>query len=47
MTLTKGNIKKRINSLLHELQEKTGVTDEEIINLKKILDLTNYPEKND
>ena len=39
--MTKENIKKKINALLKELQEKTGVPDEEIINLQKILDISN------
>ena len=33
-------IDKKIKSLLNELQKQTGVTDEEIINFHKILDLS-------
>jgi len=43
--LTKENIKKKIRSLLNELQEKTGVADEEIINFEQILDLTDHSEE--
>jgi hypothetical protein len=35
---------KKIDSLLIELQEKTGVSDEEIDEFKKILDLIDFPE---
>ena len=45
MPLTKDNVEKKIKSLLNELQEKTGVTDEEIINLQKILDLADLSEE--
>ena len=36
------NIKKKINSLLIQLQEKTDVSDEELIEFKKILDLADF-----
>ncbi len=32
-------------SLLNELQEKTGVQDEEMVNFQKILDLTDLSEE--
>ena len=38
------NIKRKIDSFLKELQEKTGVSDEEMEELKKILDLTDFSE---
>ena len=37
--MTRENIDKKIKLLLNELQEKTGVSEKEIINFKQILDL--------
>ena len=42
--MIKENIQKKIDCLLIELQEKTGVSDEEIDELKKILDLADFSE---
>ena len=36
------NIKMKIDSLLKELQEKTGVSDEEMEEFKKIMDLADF-----
>jgi len=44
--LTRENIHKKIESLLIELQEKTGVSDEELDEFKKILDLEHFSEVN-
>tara|TARA_Y100001968_G_scaffold283343_1_gene281927 strand:- start:2082 stop:2219 length:138 start_codon:yes stop_codon:yes gene_type:complete len=41
------NIKKKIDSLLKDLQEKTGVSDEELDEFKKILDLSDFAEEQD
>ena len=38
------NIQKKIFSLLIELQEKTGVSDEELHEFKKILDIADSSE---
>tara|TARA_B100001250_G_scaffold249413_1_gene214388 strand:- start:335 stop:469 length:135 start_codon:yes stop_codon:yes gene_type:complete len=38
------NIQKKINYLLIELKEKTGVSDEKIDEFKKILDLTDFSD---
>tara|TARA_Y100001968_G_scaffold143836_1_gene131371 strand:+ start:466 stop:603 length:138 start_codon:yes stop_codon:yes gene_type:complete len=45
--LSTANIQKRIDSLLIELQEKTGASVEELDELKKILDLTDFSEDSD
>ena len=37
-------IKKKINSLLKELQEKIGVSDEEMDEFKKIMDLEDFSQ---
>ena len=42
--MSKENIQKKIDSLLQELQEKTGVSEEELDELKKILDLADFSE---
>ena len=42
--MSKENIQKKINSLLIELQDKTGVSDDELEEFKKILDLTDFSE---
>tara|TARA_Y100001968_G_C19226048_1_gene652108 strand:+ start:43 stop:222 length:180 start_codon:yes stop_codon:yes gene_type:complete len=41
--LSTENVQQKINSLLIELQEKTGVSDEELDELKEILDLADFP----
>ena len=41
------NVQKKIDSLLIELQERTGVSDEELNEFKKILDLAVFPETQD
>ena len=38
------NNKKKIDSLLIELQEQTGVSDDEIDEFKRILDLADFSE---
>ncbi len=43
--MTIENIEKKIKSLLNELQKETGVSDEEIINFEKILDLADPSEQ--
>ena len=40
--LSTSNIQKKIDSLLIELQEKTGASVEELDELKKILDLADF-----
>ncbi len=42
--MSEENIKKKINSLLKDLQEKTGVSDKEMEELKKIMNLTNFSQ---
>ena len=42
MNLKSRNIQKNIESLLKQLQDKTGVLDEELEELKRILKLTDY-----
>tara|TARA_B100001250_G_C19043624_1_gene462731 strand:+ start:179 stop:316 length:138 start_codon:yes stop_codon:yes gene_type:complete len=42
--MSKVNIQKKIDSLLQELQEKTGVSEEELDEFRKILDLADFPE---
>tara|TARA_Y100001968_G_scaffold18055_1_gene14236 strand:+ start:415 stop:552 length:138 start_codon:yes stop_codon:yes gene_type:complete len=42
--LSEENIKRKINALLNELQEKTGVSDEEINEFRKIMDLTDFSQ---
>ena len=44
MILSEENIKKKIDSLLKELQELTGVSDEEIYNFRKIMDLADFSQ---
>tara|TARA_Y100001968_G_C19055554_1_gene571225 strand:+ start:150 stop:287 length:138 start_codon:yes stop_codon:yes gene_type:complete len=36
------NIQKKIDLILSDLQTQTGVSDDELTELKKILDLTNF-----
>ena len=45
--MNKENIQKKINHLILELQEKTGVSDKELDEFKKILDLSDYSENQD
>ena len=40
--LTEENIKRKIDFLIKEIQEKTGAGDNEMDELKKIMDLTNF-----
>tara|TARA_Y100001968_G_C19250969_1_gene664379 strand:- start:454 stop:609 length:156 start_codon:yes stop_codon:yes gene_type:complete len=40
--LSKENIHKKLGILLKELQEKTGASDEELDELKKILDIADF-----
>tara|TARA_Y100001968_G_scaffold50291_1_gene40895 strand:+ start:674 stop:805 length:132 start_codon:yes stop_codon:yes gene_type:complete len=42
--LSEENIKKKIDSLLKELKEKTGVSDEEMEELKKIMALEDFSQ---
>jgi len=42
--LSEENIKREIEALLKELLEKTGVSDEEMDELKKIMDLENFSQ---
>ncbi len=38
------NIKKNIDELLKELQKKTGVSDEELEEFRKIMDIADYSQ---
>tara|TARA_Y100001968_G_scaffold331731_1_gene387441 strand:+ start:434 stop:571 length:138 start_codon:yes stop_codon:yes gene_type:complete len=40
--LTEENIKRKIDFLIKELQEMTGVSDSEIDEFKKIMDLADF-----
>ncbi len=42
--MSEENIKSKIDSLLNELQEKTGVLDQELEEFKKIMDLTDFSQ---
>tara|TARA_Y100001968_G_scaffold293904_1_gene300111 strand:+ start:56 stop:190 length:135 start_codon:yes stop_codon:yes gene_type:complete len=42
--LNKENIKSKIKSLLNELQEKTGVSNEEMNEFKKIMELADFSQ---
>tara|TARA_Y100001968_G_scaffold290333_1_gene294048 strand:+ start:916 stop:1053 length:138 start_codon:yes stop_codon:yes gene_type:complete len=42
--LTEENIKRKIDSLLKELQENTSVSDEEMEEFKKIMDLVDFSQ---
>ena len=44
IVLSEENIKRKIDSLLKELQEKTGVSDEEMDEFKKIMDLADFSQ---
>jgi hypothetical protein len=43
--LSEENIKRKINALLEELQEKTGVSDEEMDEFKKIMELADFSQE--
>ena len=43
--MSEENIKRKIDSLLKEVQERTGVLDEELEELKKIMDLTDFSQE--
>ena len=43
--LSEENIKRKIDALLKELQEKTGVSDEEMVEFKKIMELADYSQE--
>ena len=45
--MSEENIKRKIDSLINELQVNTGVTDEEIREFKKILDLADFSQDED
>ena len=45
--LDEENIQRKIISLLNELQEKTGVSDEEMDEFKKIMDLADFSQDQD
>tara|TARA_Y100001968_G_scaffold45955_1_gene36073 strand:- start:154 stop:294 length:141 start_codon:yes stop_codon:yes gene_type:complete len=45
--LKSGSIQKKIESLLKQLQDKTGVSDEELEELKRILKITDYSNLED
>tara|TARA_B100000214_G_scaffold92704_1_gene64118 strand:- start:294 stop:431 length:138 start_codon:yes stop_codon:yes gene_type:complete len=42
--LSEENIKIKIDALLKALQDKTGVSDEEMDELKKIMELSNFSQ---
>tara|TARA_Y100001968_G_scaffold117332_1_gene106735 strand:+ start:493 stop:630 length:138 start_codon:yes stop_codon:yes gene_type:complete len=43
--LEEANIKIKINSLLREIQYKTGVSDEEMMELKKIIEVADLSQE--
>ena len=43
--MTEENIMRKIDCLLKELQEKTDVSDEEMDELKKIMDLAGFSKE--
>ena len=45
--MSKENIQKKIDFLLIELQELTGVSDQELNEFKNILDLADFSEANE
>ncbi len=45
--LSSENIKNKIESLLDELQKKTGVTEKELDEFKKILNLADFSQNDD
>ena len=42
--MSEENIKRKIDSLLKELQEKTGVSDDEMDEFKKMMDLADFSQ---
>tara|TARA_B100000965_G_scaffold324524_1_gene286497 strand:- start:34 stop:171 length:138 start_codon:yes stop_codon:yes gene_type:complete len=42
--LSEENIKRKIDDLLKELQENTGVSDEEMVEFKKIMDFSDFAQ---
>ena len=42
--MSEENIQRKIDSLLKELQEKTGVSDEEMDEFKKIMELADFSQ---
>ncbi len=42
--MSEENIKRKIDALLKELQDKTGISDMEMDEFKKIMDLTNFSQ---
>ena len=42
--MSEANIKKKIDALLKELQEETGVSDKEMDEFKKIMDLADFSQ---
>tara|TARA_B100000700_G_scaffold173469_1_gene191667 strand:+ start:186 stop:317 length:132 start_codon:yes stop_codon:yes gene_type:complete len=42
--LSEENIKRKIDAFLKELQEKTGASDEEMEEFKKIMELTDFSQ---
>ena len=42
--MSEENIKGKIDALLQELQKKTGVSDEEMDELRKIMELSNFSQ---
>ena len=42
--MSEANIKRKIHALLKELQEKTGVSDEEMDEFKKIMELADFSQ---
>ena len=44
IVLSEENIKRKIDSLLKELQEKTSVSDKEMNEFRKIMDLVDFSQ---
>ena len=42
--MSQENIKRKIDSLLKELQKKTGVSDKEMDEFRKIMDLADFSQ---
>ncbi len=42
--MSEENIKRKIDALLKDLQEKTGVSDEEMDEFKQIMELADYSQ---
>ncbi len=42
--MSEENIQRKIDALLKELQEKTGVSDEKMDELKKIMELADFSQ---